>query len=174
MNFHAKNNSYFLCSGGIYYEEGCASKFLVWLKAWAGCVLVLCLIVTLVQLQLMYWSKQLLRILKRQHRNAKKSKVEGEKLLSGVSGTTTVAKGIIKESKSQDNLQVPNVPVRSTSQVTNGTTLPSMVQNQVWVPAIQAIPVMFANGQVMMQTTQNQVPQQQNSMTFHNMVNDAQ
>ena len=174
MNFHAKNNSYFLCSGGIYYEEGCASKFLVWLKAWAGCVLVLCLIVTLVQLQLMYWSKQLLRILKRQHRSAKKSKVEGEKLLSGVSGTTTVAKGIIKESKSQDNLQVPNVPVRSTSQVTNGTTLPSMVQNQVWVPAIQAIPVMFANGQVMMQTTQNQVPQQQNSMNFHNMVNDAQ
>ena len=130
--------------------------------------------VTLVQLQLMYWSKQLLRILKRQHRSAKKSKVEGEKLLSGVSGTTTVAKGIIKESKSQDNLQVPNVPVRSTSQVTNGTTLPSMVQNQVWVPAIQAIPVMFANGQVMMQTTQNQVPQQQNSMNFHNMVNDAQ
>ena len=31
-------------TGGIYYEEGCSHKFLVWLKAWAGCALVLCLI----------------------------------------------------------------------------------------------------------------------------------
>ena len=137
---------------------------MVWLKAWAGCVLVLGLIVTVVQLQLMYWSQQLLRILKRQHRSAKKSKVENEKLLSGVSGTTTVAKGIIKESKSQENLQAPNVPVRSTSQVT-ANALPAMVQNQVWVPALQAIPVMFTNGQVMMQTTQNPVPPQ-NPMNF--------
>ena len=138
---------------------------MVWLKAWAGCVLVLGLIVTVVQLQLMYWSQQLLRILKRQHRSAKKSKVENEKLLSGVSGTTTVAKGIIKESKSQENLQAPNVPVRSTSQGTTNA-LPAMVQNQVWVPALQAIPVMFTNGQVMMQTTQNPVPHQ-NPMNFH-------
>ena len=30
---------------GIYYEEGCAHKFLVWLKAWSGVIGVLSLII---------------------------------------------------------------------------------------------------------------------------------
>ncbi len=30
---------------GIYFEEGCAHKFSVWLKAWAGCTTFVCLVV---------------------------------------------------------------------------------------------------------------------------------
>ena len=182
LNFGAKNKIVIfvlLFSGGIYYEEGCAHKFLVWLKAWAGCALVLCLIVTLVQLQLMFWSKQLLRILKRQQRTAKKSgKTETEqKLLANGVSATHATKGIIKESKSLENFEVPNVPIRSTSQGNTNGSVPTLVQNQVWVPAIQAIPVMFANGQVMMPTpnapTQIQTQfqnQSQNSVNFQNAV----
>ena len=110
-------------TGGIYYEEGCAHKFLVWLKAWAGCALVLCIIVTCVQLQLMYWCKQLFRILKRRQRSEKNieksTKSENAILINGVS-SPNVTRGIIKESKSMDTLQAtPSIPRRSTSQAAN-------------------------------------------------------
>ena len=35
----------FFALTGIYYEEGCAHKFLVWLKAWAGAVFVVTIII---------------------------------------------------------------------------------------------------------------------------------
>ncbi len=34
---------------GVYFEEGCAHKFLVWLKAWAGCTFVAVLVVVAIE-----------------------------------------------------------------------------------------------------------------------------
>jgi hypothetical protein len=42
---------------GIYYEDGCAHKFLVWLKAWAGCVGVVSLLIIAIQVMILIFFK---------------------------------------------------------------------------------------------------------------------
>ena len=41
---------------GIYYEEGCAHKFLVWLKAWSGVIGVLSLIIISLEVSQFFFS----------------------------------------------------------------------------------------------------------------------
>ena len=107
----------------------------------------------------MYWCKQLFKILKRNQRSEKKIKKdkssEENKLLGNGISSSNITQGSIRQSKSVDTLAAPNVPMRSTSQV---PLVQNQVPNQVWVPAIQAIPIMFTNGQVMMGTGQDLNP----------------
>ena len=43
---------------GIYYEEGCAHKFLVWLKAWSGVIGVLSLIIIALEVSQFFFSRR--------------------------------------------------------------------------------------------------------------------
>ena len=43
---------------GIYYEEGCAHKFLVWLKAWSGVIGVLSLIIISLEVSQFFFQQE--------------------------------------------------------------------------------------------------------------------
>lgn len=154
-------------AGGIYFEEGCAHKFPYWLKAWAGSVAGVSVVLIIVEIIIMSWSQQLIKIIKRQPKNARLVKshngtVPGEKEELLVTSSKSVS-GVVKSHSSQQghaNFDPPPFSRTSSNRYTtqNGIQIESssgisqQQQQQLATFANQSVasPLMIAGIPIMM------------------------